>query len=132
VKRERRRGYAVTAPDARDAALRGRTYAVPFDLIWREALLLTGGGLRRWTVTEADDQEGVILACARSIGGAMHDVMITITLDADGQTRVDASAQARKPLSDFGRSARRLRRFFHALDRALQRRATQPHARPSG
>lgn len=117
----RRRGYVETAPDAPDRRLRGRIYGVPFEEVWQAALKLTGGGLFRWTRHEADDTEGVILASAKSLAGAIHDVMIRITLDENGQTRVDASAQARRPLSDMGRSKRRLRRFFRALDRSIAR-----------
>lgn len=122
MKPERRRGYMETTPTASDRRLRGRTYAIPFEHVWQTALKLTDGGLFRWTRIDADDAEGVILASSRSLAGAMHDIMIRVTLDENGQTRVDASAQARKPLSDFGRSKRRLRRFFRALDRALSRR----------
>ncbi|MBR9991115.1 MAG: DUF1499 domain-containing protein [Gemmatimonadetes bacterium] len=119
----RRRGYVETTPDASDPRLRGRTYPVPFEDVWQTALKLTDGGLFRWTRHEANDQEGLILASSRSLAGAVHDIMIRITLDSNAQTRVDASAQAQKPLSDFGRSKRRLRRFFRALDRTLARAA---------
>lgn len=117
----RRRGYVETTPEASDPRLRGRTYSVPFEEVWQAALKLTGGGLFRWTRLEEDDTEGVIFASTKSLAGAVHDVMIRITLDQNAQTRVDASAQARAPLSDFGRSRRRLRRFFRALDRTLAR-----------
>lgn len=121
MKPRRRRGYFETAPDAADRRLRGRVYGVPFEEVWQAALKITGGGLFRWTRHEADDTEGVILASAKSLAGAVHDVMIRVTLDENGQTRVDASAQARSPLSDMGRSKRRLRRFFRALDRTISR-----------
>jgi hypothetical protein len=121
VKPRRRRGVVETAPNAKDPRLRGRTYAVPFDEVWQAALKLTAGGLFRWTRHEADDTDGVILASSKSLAGAFHDIMIRVTLDENGQTRVDASAQARSPLSDFGRSKRRLRRFFRALDRTITR-----------
>lgn len=117
----RRRGYVETTPDASDPRLRGRTYSVPFEEVWQAALGLTDGGLFRWSRHDADDTEGVILASTKSLAGAIHDVMIRITLDENAQTRVDASAQARKPLGDLGRSRSRLRRFFRALDRAISR-----------
>lgn len=116
---DRRRGYAWTAPDAADPALRGRTLAVPFEGVWRAALRLAGGGLRGWTVVEADDLQGTIVATTRSLRGAEHDIEIRISLDADGQTRVDASALARKPGLDLGAARRRLRSLFRGLDRAL-------------
>ncbi|MGH7449606.1 MAG: DUF1499 domain-containing protein [Longimicrobiales bacterium] len=130
MKPERRRGYVETTPGASDPRLRGRIYAVPFEHVWQTALKLTGGGIFRWTRHEADDSDGVILASSKSLTGAVHDIMIRITLDENGQTRVDASAQARRPLSDFGRSKRRLRRFFRTLDRALARPASRHHKHP--
>ena len=123
MNQDRRRGFVETTRDASDPRLRGRTYAIPFEDVWQSALTLTGGGLSRWTRHEADGDEGVILASATSLGGAVHDIMVRITLDENAQTRVDASAQARKPLTNFGRSRRRLRRFFRALDTALARAA---------
>ena len=123
MKQDRRRGFVETTRDASDPRLRGRTYAIPFEDVWQAALKLTGGGLSRWTRHQADDDEGVILASSTSLAGAVHDIMVRITLDENAQTRVDASAQARKPLTNFGRSRRRLRRFFRALDAALARTA---------
>lgn len=125
----RRRGFVETTPHASDPNLRGRTYAIPFEDVWQAAMKLTGGGLFRWTRHEADDQEGVILASTKSLAGAFHDVMVRITLDENGQTRVDASVQARSPLTNFGRSKRRLRRFFRALDRTIARAAPAPASR---
>lgn len=123
MKQDRRRGYVETTRDASDPRLRGRTYAVPFEDVWQASLKLTGGGLSRWSRHDADDDEGVILASSASLAGAIHDIMVRVTLDENAQTRVDASAQARKPRTDFGRSRRRLRRFFRALDAALARAA---------
>lgn len=117
MKPQRRRGYVETTPQASDPRLRGRTYAVPFEDVWQAALKLTAG--RRWTRVDADDTEGVILATVKSLTGAVHDVMVRVTLDADAQTRVDASAQAHRRYSDLGGSKRRLRRLFRALDRTL-------------
>lgn len=115
----RRRGHAATATDADDPRLRGRTYAVPFDRVWRAACGLTSGGLRGWEQTSADDDSGAITAFADSRFGEGHDIAISIVLDHDAQTRVDASATARKPSTDLGRAARRVHRFFVALDRAV-------------
>lgn len=112
-----RRGFAETAADSPDPRLRGRTYAVPFEDVWQAARRVAGSG--RWSTGVADDQEGVISAYAGSRFGAGHDVLIRIHLDMDAQTRVDANAIARKPATDFGRSARQLGRLFRALDRAL-------------
>lgn len=118
----RRRGFIETSPSAKDRRLRGRTYAIPFEDVWQAALRLASGGLFRWTCHDADDHEGVILASAKSLTGAIHDVMVRVSLDENGQTRVDASAQPRRPITNFGGSKRRLRRFFRRLDRALLRK----------
>lgn len=127
----RRRGHAVTAPDAADARLRGRTYAIPFETVWQAACTLAGGGLRGWQLASADDHDGIITGTADPMVGAGHDVTIRISLDADAQTRVDAEATARKPATDLGRSVRCLHRFFRALDRATAGAPGPGTARPS-
>ena len=110
-----------TSADAADPQLRGRTYAIPFEQVWQAALALAGGGLRGWSHVSADDDAGEIQASAQSSLGGHHTVRIHVFLDADAQTRVDAEAASAKPGTDFGRTARRLRAFFTALDRAVQR-----------
>lgn len=117
----RRPGFAETAAQADDASLRGLTCAIPFEDVWQAALTLTGGGLPGWSTTTADDYDGRIVAVSRSFIGAEHDITVRISLDANAQTRVDVSAAARKPGSDFGASARRIRKFFAALGKSLTR-----------
>jgi len=51
--------------------------------------------------------------------GAKGDVRIRITLDRNGQTRVDLRSASRKGKGDFGVNARRIGRFLRALDRRL-------------
>lgn len=113
------RGRAVSGAQAPDPRLRSRTYAIPFEQVWRAALQLTGGRLRGWRTVSADDHEGVIEAVSRGLGGAEHDVLLRIGLDADAQTIVEAEVTARRPGRDFGRAERRLRRLLSALDRAV-------------
>lgn len=125
-----RHARAATAPDAADPALRGRTLAVPFEHVWQAATRLTNGGLRGWQLHDADDYDGVITATADAWLGEGHDVVITVHLDADAQTRVDATATPRAGGADFGRAARRLRQFFRALDRALHQRNTPVQPMP--
>jgi hypothetical protein len=111
---------ARTTPSSEDARLRGRTYAVPFERVWQAAMKLAGGGLRGWKMTHADDHDGVIHAESRPlVFGSRSDVVITITLDADAQTRVDMTSAFRKGIGDLGSNSRRIGRFFRALDRAL-------------
>ncbi|HLU24712.1 MAG TPA: DUF1499 domain-containing protein [Longimicrobiales bacterium] len=120
------RNEAVTAPDAWDPRLRGRTYAIPFDRVWRAATSLASGGLRGWSLVSADDFEGEIHAASRArLRDRYYDITIRITLDQDGQTRVDARASSRTGRVDFGANARRIGRFFTALDRALAQEPAQ-------
>jgi hypothetical protein len=110
---------AATDDRAADPVMRSRTYAIPFEQVWQAATRLADGGLRGWTMSLADDLEGVITAEARGVTGAIHDVTLHLGLDDDAQTYVEALVVARKPGSDFGRARRRLRRVLLALDRAL-------------
>lgn len=111
------RDVAATEPEHVDPRLRGRTYAVPFDRVWRAALDIASGGIRRWTVLESDDDAGVIRARAgRLLGGDPADVTITIVLDQDAQTRVDARSASAGRGPDLGANARRIARFFRELD----------------
>lgn len=113
---------AGTRPDHEDPRLRGRTYPVPFEQVWRATLDLAGGELRGWRVTETDDRRGVIRAEATTLVlRAVDDVEIRMLLDDDGQTRVDARSASRKGRADLGTNARRLAGFFRTLDRRLGR-----------
>jgi hypothetical protein len=116
-----RRICAATTADADDPFLRDRTWAVPFEDVWQAARHLVSGGLRGWTLTWADDQSGIIEGTARGWGRRLHDVRIQIALDADAQTFLRATVIAQSQSADLGRTARRLRRFLSALDRAVAR-----------
>ena len=114
------RNRAATGHDHWDPRLRGRTYHIPFETVWRAALALAGGELRRWKVVQSDDYEGVIEAEAKTFFMRyVDDVRIHIYLDEDAQTRVDVVSQSRKGRADFGTNARRAARFFRALDRKV-------------
>ncbi len=116
------RNVAFTAPTSDDPRLRGRTYAIPFDDVWRASVRLVAGGLRHWELLESDDEDGIIRG---AVHGRIHAfdsaVTIRITLDLDAQTRVDALAAALTGGGDLGAGVRRLRRFFAALDGELGR-----------
>jgi hypothetical protein len=113
---------AETAPDDPDPRLRGRTYPIPFDQVWQASLALAKGGLRGWRCTNADDYEGVIRAEAHTLMMRfVDDVSIQIYLDENAQTRVDMISKSRKGKADLGTNARRINRFFRALDRKLQK-----------
>lgn len=111
---------ASTSPDAVDPRLRGRTYAIPFERVWHEALQLAGGKLPRWKVVEADDREGIIHAEATTpLLRATDDVSIRVSLDRDAQTRVDLQSRSRTGRADLGVNARRVAKFCRMLDRRL-------------
>jgi hypothetical protein len=112
---------ASTEPGARDERLRGRTYAIPFDVVWRAAVALVDGGLRGWSLVGADDQDGYIEGMIRGRFRRFDSaVLIRIRLDRDAQTRVDAGSAIPGGRPDLGVGAHRLGRFFRALDHALE------------
>lgn len=111
---------AATRVAHEDVRLRGRTYGIPFEDVWTAAHDLAAGGMRGWRVVTVDDEDGVIEAEATTpLRRRIDDVVIRIRLDEDAQTRVDARSAARQGRFDGGRNARRLGRFFRALDRAV-------------
>ena len=108
---------AFTDDEASDPRLRPREYAVPFVTVW-EAALSIAGGTRGWTVTASDPRAGEIVAEARTrMWKFVDDVWIRISLDDDGQTRVDVTSASRVGKADLGTNARRIARFLHDLDR---------------
>jgi uncharacterized protein (DUF1499 family) len=119
------RNVAETGADADDPRLVGRTYAIPFERVWQAALAIARKK-RLWRITEEDDQEGLIrLEATTPIFRFVDDVTIHVTLDENAQTRVDMRSASRRGVGDLGKNPRRVGRFFRALDRALQRRATR-------
>lgn len=108
---------AFTDDEASDPRLRVREYAVPFAAVW-DAALAVAGRTRGWTVTASDPVKGEIVAEAQTrLWKFVDDVWIRISLDEDGQTRVDMASASRKGSGDLGTNARRIARFLHALDR---------------
>lgn len=120
------RNGALTSRRSTDAALRGRTYTIPFDRVWNAALLLAGGELKGWRVLHHDDESGHISALApKRLLSKPADVLVTVRLDEDGQTRVDVESTSRNAKRDWGSNRRRIRRFIGALDRKLGATASQ-------
>jgi uncharacterized protein (DUF1499 family) len=114
------RNRAFTQPDADDPRLRGRSYPIPFVQVW-EAALEVARTTRGWTVTASDPRAGEIVAEARTpVWKFTDDVWVRLSLDEDGQTRVDLASASRKGGADLGTNARRIARFLHALDRHLK------------
>lgn len=118
------RNYAETAINEADPRLRGRTYAIPFEQVWQAACSLANGGLRGWRILQADDYEGIIQAESTTLVlRFVDDVLVRVYLDKNAQTRVDMQSRSRKGGVDFGTNARRIRKFFRALDRRLAQQA---------
>jgi hypothetical protein len=123
ISRAFRTNFAETSLDAEDPRLRGRTYAVPIEEVWQAARSLASGGLPGWRIRSSDDLAGIINAQAKNIlRRSPDDVRIRISLDEDAQTRVDARSGSRDGRADLGMNARRLVRFFRALDQLVAER----------
>lgn len=120
---------AATDPEHEDPALRGRTYGIPFDAVWRAALRVAEER-RGWEVVRRDDLEGRIeIEATTLVFKFVDDMEVKIVLDENAQTRVDARSSSRKGKVDLGTNARRLRRFFRDLDREVARAPTRKASR---
>jgi hypothetical protein len=118
-------GGTRTDPLSPDPRLRGRTYAIPFDRVWTEAVALVGGGLPRWRILSADDERGVIDGETRTlVFGSVNRLRVAVGLDEDGQTRVDVRLAPRSGLARLGK-ARTIGRFLVHLDAQLGARPEQ-------
>jgi len=112
--------WAETDPHSPDQRLLGRTYAISFDRVWNASLALSGGQLPRWSVSSADDGEGIIRARVRTlILRRTDDVRISVILDKNGQTRVDVVSVSLRRKRDLGANARHIDLFLRALDGRL-------------
>ncbi len=127
VRRALSENSAETSPDATDARLRGRTYAIPFEDVWRAAMSLVNGGLPRWELVSADDEAGIIIAESETRWfGWVDDVRIEIRLDDDAQTRLDMRSVSRSGRADLGANARRIADFCRTLDERLCEQSPRP------
>jgi uncharacterized protein (DUF1499 family) len=110
---------AFTDPEADDPRLRGRSYGVPFAQVWNAALQIAQQ-TRGWTVVSSDPRAGEIVAEATTrLWKFTDDVWVRMSLDEDGQTRVDMASSSRKGSGDLGTNARRIARFLRSLDARL-------------
>lgn len=110
---------AFTDPEADDPRLRGRSYSVPFVQVW-EAALDIAQKTRGWRIVSSDSRAGEIVAEATTgLWKFTDDVWIRMSLDEDGQTRVDLASASRKGSADLGTNARRIARFLRSLDARL-------------
>lgn len=114
------RNRAFTDPESDDPRLRGRTYAVPFARVW-DAALEIAQKTRGWTIVTSDPRGGEIVAEARTrMWKFVDDVWVRMSLDENGQTRVDMASASRTGSADLGTNVRRIARFLHALDARLK------------
>ena len=121
------RNRAFTEPEADDPRLRGRNYAVPFAEVWAVALDVAQS-TPGWTVLSSDPRAGEIVAEATTrLWRFTDDVWIRLSLDEEGQTRVEMASASRKGGGDLGTNARRIARFLRSLDARLfgSKRATR-------
>ena len=110
---------AFTDPEDGDPRLRGRSYAVPFIQVW-EAALEIAQQTPGWTVVSSDPRGGEIVAEAQTrLWKFIDDVWVRMSLDEDGQTRVDMASASRTGKADLGTNARRIARFLRTLDARL-------------
>lgn len=115
-----RENRAQTHPGHPDPSLRGRTYAIPFARVWAAGLETASGALPGWVLMEADENQGLIVAEARTrVFRFVDDVRVQVSLDEYGQTRVDMASASRIGKGDLGQNARRIRKFFRTLDRRV-------------
>ncbi len=110
---------AETDPWSDDPRLIGRTYAIPFEEVWRSCLSLVRER-RRWRILQSDDLVGFIrVRCVTRVFRQEHDLEIRIGLDEHGLTRVDLRSRSRTDGADLGVNARRVGRFSKKLDESL-------------
>ena len=113
------RNVAETSPNAEDPRLRTRLYALSRDTVWttvQQIAALQQG----WTVIKLDPAEGTLQAEARTrLLKFVDDVTIHVRQASGQRISVDVLSRSRVGLGDFGANARRIGRFFEALDSTL-------------
>ena len=110
---------AETNPWSEDPRLVGRTYAIPFEEVWRACMKFVAER-GRWRLLQADDMAGFIrVRCISFIFRREDNLEIRVALDENALTRVDVRAGSRKGRPDLGVNVRRVGRFFAKLDALL-------------
>lgn len=113
------RSAAETDERARDPRLRGRTYQVPYALVWDEILHMIST-LPRWDLLQADEASGVIRAQATNrLFGFANAVVVRVKLDRNALTRVDVRSTSPLGRVVVGNNARLISWFLGALDHRL-------------
>jgi uncharacterized protein (DUF1499 family) len=76
--------------------------------------------MSRWVVVSADSGRGEIVAEAPSrFSGFVDDVVIRVSLDDSGLTRVDLSSHSRVFCFDFGVNRRRVQKYLRRLEKSI-------------
>ncbi len=108
-----------TNPWSDDPRLIGRTYAIPFEAVWRSCMNLVRER-SRWRILKSDDLAGFIrVRCVTRVFHQEDDLEILVGLDEHGLTRVDFRSSSRTRRLDLGVNVRRVGRFSRWLDKAL-------------
>ncbi len=108
-----------TDPWSDDPRLIGRTYAIPFEAVWRSCLELVRER-SGWRMLKSDDLAGLIrVRCTTRFFRQEDDLEIRVGLDEHGLTRIDLRSRARSRRVDLGTNARRVGRFAERLDKSL-------------
>jgi uncharacterized protein (DUF1499 family) len=112
----------ITAPHHPDSRLRGSVHSLPYALLWEAALELARG-TSRWSVTSSDSSRGeiVVEATSRFFGFVDH-VVIRVSLDDCGLTRVDLTSHSRAGRYDFGVNRRRVQKYLRRLQKSISSR----------
>jgi len=117
--KERTTYRAQTDPWSDDPRLLGRTYAIPFEQVWRACMKFVEER-GRWRLLQADDLNGFIrVRCTTLVFHFKDPLEIRIGLDEHALTRVDVQAGSPNRRLDLGMNARRIAGFFKKLDRLL-------------
>jgi hypothetical protein len=110
---------AETDPGSEDPRLIGRTYAIPFEEVWRTCMKFVAER-GRWRLLQSDDLTGFIrVRCTTLIFRLEDNLEIRVALDENALTRVDVRAGSKKSRTDLGMNVRRVGRFFKKLDGLL-------------
>ena len=108
-----------TNPWSDDPRLIGRTYAIPFEAVWRSCMKLIGKR-SGWRILQSDDLVGFIrVRCVTRVFHQEGDLEILVGLDEYGLTRVDLRSSSCTRRMDLGLNARRVGRFSKWLDKSL-------------
>lgn len=123
------RGWALNPPeyDGSDAARQQHAaypdivpLIVPDDRLHVHAAVRAVIGARGWRLAGDDEQAGRLEAVATTpVLRFKDDVVVRVTREPDGRTRVDVRSKSRFGRSDFGTNARRVRALLADVAHAL-------------